>query len=425
MLQPRQEPVVLTRGLLGIRQLEFLAIGSAIGSGLFVGSAQALRTAGSSLLLAYAICAAAVYLVARCLGEMTLAFPREESFVDHVGRQLGTVASLVSGWGFWSTLVLIGMAELTAIGLLAHALVPALPQWASTAVAFVVLILTNLAPVNRFGTAEVIMSSLKVLVILVFMGLALIVAIDPARLALRDAGLKNIWVPGGLFPGGWRGLLQTLPVALFSFGGFELISLAAAETEAPGQAIPRAVNGLLLRFVIFYLGTAVSLLVLLPWNQMTPGISPFLVILQRLHFRAAAAFLDVVLISCILSSSNALLFAAGRVLRTLARQGAAPARLGRLSTTGVPAAGVLVSAVVIFGAIGLNAAVPKALFGVLMQLVAVITAVNWILIITAELVFRRQKLLKPPSFAVPWTPWSNIVVLGFLILVCFIGIFRP
>ena len=423
MLQPQQEPLVPTQGQLGVRQLEFLAIGSAIGSGLFVGSAQALRTTGSSLLLAYAICAAAVYLVARCLGEMTLAFPREESFVDHVGRQLGAAAGLVSGWGFWSTLVLIGMAELTAVGLLAHALVPALPQWVSTALAFVVLILVNLAPVHRFGDAEVVMSSLKVLVILAFMGLALVVAIDPAEFALKDAGLRNLWAPGGLFPGGLRGLLQTLPVALFSFGGFELISLAAAETEAPAQAIPRAVNGLLLRFVIFYLGTAVSLLVLLPWYQMTPGISPFLVILERLHVRAAAAFLDIVLISCILSSSNALLFAAGRVLRTLARQGVAPARLGRLSATGVPATGVVVSAFVIFGAIGLNAAVPHALFGMLMQLVAVITAVNWILIIIAELAFRRQKPFEVPSFAVPWTPWSSFVVLGFLVLTCLIGIF--
>ncbi len=418
-----EKPVPPPRRRLGIRQLEFLSIGAAIGSGLFVGSAQALRAAGPSLLLAYALCAAAVYVVARCLGEMTLAFPREESFIDHVGRQLGGAARVLSGWGFWSTTVLIGMAELTAVGLLAHALVPALPQWAFTAIAFVILVLLNFAPVNYFGSAEVAMSSLKVLVILLFIVLAVVVAIDPRRVVLEDASVSNLRGPDGIFPGGWHGLAAALPVALFSFGGFELISLAAAETESPARAIPRAVNGLLLRFVIFYLGSASSLLVLLPWNQMTPGVSPFLVILERLHVPGAAAFLDVVLISCILSSSNALLFAAGRVLRTLARHGTAPARLGRLSGTGAPTTAVLVTAAVISMAIMLNAVLPRALFGVLLQLVAVFTTINWMLILTAELAFRRRRgPLERPAFAVPWTPWSSIAVMVFLILACGLAI---
>ena len=142
-------------------QLQFLALGAAIGSGLFVGSAQALHATGPSLLIAYTICAIPIYIVARCLGEMTLAFPEDETFVDQIRRQLGRSAGFISGWGFWAAQVLIGMAELTAIGLLGQTIAPGAPQWAVISVALVVLLTMNLSPVQLFGVSEVWMSSIK------------------------------------------------------------------------------------------------------------------------------------------------------------------------------------------------------------------------------------------------------------------------
>lgn len=346
-------------------QLQFLAIGAAVGSGLFVGSAQALRAAGPSLLIAYVVSAIAVYFVARCLGELTLAFPEENSFIDHVGRQLGSMAAMASGWGFWLSLVLIGMAELTAIGIISHALAPSLPQWIAVALAFVLLLLTNSAPVGAFGTTEIAMSTVKIIVILLFICLGFIALIAPAKLGISNVGVANFHLPGGFCPGGWKGLTEAVPVALFSFGGFEIVSIAAAETFDPVHAIPRAVNGLLLRFVLFYVGAISALLLLLPWNQMTPGTSPFAEILKRLHVQGAGLILNVVLIICLLSSCNSLLFAGARVLRTLALRSAAPRSLAHLNKKGIPALAVVITAGVISLAVIFNVVMSRSVFGLL------------------------------------------------------------
>ena len=213
-------------------------------------------------------------------------------------------------------------------------------------------------------------------------------------------------------------------MALFAFGGFEMISLAAAETENPARAIPQAVNGLILRFVIFYLGATSALLVLMPWRQMTPGTSPFVVILQRLHVPGAALLLDGLLITAVLLSCNAVIFGGARTLRSLARAKAAPASLGRLNRVGVPMAAVVSTAAVISLAVGLNIAAPRAVFGLLMAAVSLITVVNWALIVLAELMFRRRRALKTlPRFAVPWTPWTNLLLLVFTGVVLAISLF--
>ncbi len=397
---------------LGSRQIQFLAIGAAIGSGLFVGSAQALRAAGPGLLIAYAVCAPPVYLIARCLGEMTLAFPGQPTFVDQVRGQLGPRAGLICGWTFWLSLVLIGMAELTAIGLLVHGWITGAPRWLVVTASLAAPLLFNLAPVRRFGTIEVWISALKVLTIILFIGLGLLAAL-PGHLGLADAGLSNLW-RWGLLPAGWSGLVAVLPVALFSFGGFEMVSLAASEAADPDRAVPSAVNGLIVRFVIFYLGGIAALLVLLPWTRMVPGVSPFVVVLQRLSFTPASILLDIVLISAVSSSCSALLFAASRTLRALAGAAGAPVVLAALTAQGVPRNAVLVSAAAISAAILLNGLIPREAFGLLMRMVSIATLANWSLIVLAQMASRRRTPVSLPRFAVPFSPWSNGLVLAFI-----------
>ncbi len=411
----RRPPRASRRGL-SVRQLEFLAIGSAIGSGLFVGSSQGLHEAGPALLVAYAVCALPIYLIARCLGELALAYPGQGNFVDHVRWQLGRRAGFVSGWSFWIALVLIGMAELTAASLLGRLWLPQVPQWIVVALMLAMLLAFNTAPASLFGTAEIWMSSVKIAAIAVFVLLGLLAVAAPRALGLEQAHLSNLWRPGGLFPTGWRGFRSVLPVALFSFGGFELISLAAAETADPDRALPRAINGLIVRFVIFYLGATAALLVLLPWTEMVPGTSPFVVVLQRLDVPFAAGLLNLVLITAVLSSCNALIFGAARALAALARAAEAPSLLGGLNRRGAPGAAVLFTVAAISLAVLLNSVIPRQVFGLLMEAVSLISALNWGLIVLAELRFRRRPG-GTPRFALPWTPWTNLLVLAFIVAV--------
>jgi len=406
------------RRILSSPQLEFVAIGGAIGSGLFVGSSEGLHTAGPSLLLAYAVCGIVVYFIARCLAEMSLARDARGTFVDHVRWQLGPRLGFVCGWTFWFTLVLIGMAELTAIGLLLRLWFPAAAPWMLVALVLVCLLAFNSAPVSYFGKSELWLSIVKIGAIAVFIALGLAAAIVPNFLHLSDARFSNLWRYGGAFPTGVGGFVIVLPVALFAFGGFEVVGLAAAEARQPQRSLPRAVNGLIARLIIFYLGATAALLVLLPWPEVTPGTSPFVVVLQRMHLPFAATLMNAVLITAVLSSCNAIIFSATRTLRSLALAVAAPRPLAALNGNGTPATAAAFTVAAMSLAVVLDSIVPKSLFGILMQSVSILTAVTWALIVLAAMRFRMRNTSGALSyFPVPWAPWSNVVVLAFLVSV--------
>ena len=208
-----------------------------------------------------------------------------------------------------------------------------------------------------------------------------------------------------------------MPIALFPFGGIELISLAAAETADPRRTLPRAVNGVLLRVLVFYLGAMTSLLVLLPWTKVVPGSSPFVLVLRRLDVPFAAGFLNVVLITAVTSSCNSILFGATRAMRSLALDGGAPASWALSNRHGVPVRAVLISIAAISLTIVLNYLLPAEIFGLLLQMTALIITVNWSFIVLAHLRYRRTRRRDELRFPAPWTPWSNYLVLAFVLTV--------
>ena len=397
-----------------VSQIRFLALGSAIGSGLFVGSAEALHAAGPAILVAYVICIIPIYLIARCLAELALAYSSRGNFIDHVRWQLGRRAGFVCGWSYWSIAILIGMAELTVAGLLVRQWFPHVPQWITVSAMLVLLLCSNLLVPRLFGLSEVLMSSLKLITIVLFIVLALLAA--TGLLTLRQAHLTNVWQPAGLFPTGFSGFATVLPIALFSFGGFEMISLAAAEAVDPVKALPRAVNGLVLRFLVFYVGATLALLVLMPWREMTVGTSPFVEVLDRLGVSSAASFLNLILISAALSVGNAVIFGASRALLALAAANDAPAFLQRRDGQGSTAIGVLVTVAAMSLAVALNSLLPRQIFGLLMSSIALISIAIWVLVVLAQLRL-RQRSRGMPHFAVPGTPWSNVLVLVFLVVI--------
>ncbi len=399
------------------RQVEFLALGGTIGAGLFLGSGQALHMAGTALLPAYALCGLVVYIIARCLGELALDDPDQGTFVNHIGSQLGPAYAFVSGWSYWITMIVVCMAELTAVGLLLHAWFPALPQWIPAFAVLLLLFLVNRNGVRLFGEVEFWLALLKIVTIVGFILLGLAAIMAPARLDLTGAHLSNLWRLGGVFPTGLAGFLAILPIALFPFGGIELISLAAAETADPLHTLPRAVNGLLLRVLVFYLGVLAALLVLLPWTEIVPGASPFVLVLRRLDVPFAAGFLNLVLITAVTSSCNSILFGATRALRSLALDGAAPASLAQSNRNGVPIRAVTVSIAGISLTIVLNYLLPAEIFQLLLQMTALVITVNWSFIVIAHLRYRQTRGQLELRYPAPWTPWSNYLVLVFVLMV--------
>ena len=408
--------VELRRDLSG-RQVEFLALGGTIGAGLFLGSGQALHMAGPALLPAYALCGLVVYIITRCLGELALADPGQGTFVNHIGSQLGPAFAFVSGWSYWITMIVVCMAELTAVGLLMHTWFPTLPQWIPAFLVLLLLFLVNQSAVRLFGETEFWLALLKIVTIVGFILLGLAAVVAPTRLDLAGARVSNLWHPGGMFPTGLAGFLAILPIALFPFGGVELISLAAAETADPQRTLPRAVNGVLLRVLVFYLGAMAALLVLLPWREVVPGSSPFVLVLRRLDVPFAAGFLNVVLITAVTSSCNSILFGATRAMRSLALDGGAPASWARSNRHGVPVRAVLVSIAAISFTIVLNYLLPAEIFGLLLQMTALVITVNCSFVILAHLRYRRAQGRDISRFQAPWTPWSNYLVLAFVLTV--------
>ncbi len=409
--------IVALRRDLSRRQVEFLALGGTIGAGLFLGSGQALHMAGPALLPAYGLCGLVVYIIARCLGELALADPGQGTFVNHIGSQLGPAYAFVSGWSYWITMVVVCMAELTAVGLLLHAWAPTLPQWIPAFFVLLLLFAVNQGSVRLFGEVEFWLALLKIATIVGFILLGLAAIAMPHRLGLTGAHLSNLWRYGGIFPTGLAGFLAILPIALFPFGGIELVSLAAAETADPHRTLPRAVNGLLLRVLVFYLGAMAALLVLLPWPEVVPGSSPFVTVLRRLGVPFAAGLLNLVLITAVTSSCNSILFGATRALRSLALNGGAPASWAQSNRHGIPIRAVIVSIAAISLTIVLNYLLPAEIFGLLLQMTALVITANWSFIVMAHLRYRRRRGRDPLQFPAPWTPWSNYLVLLFVLLV--------
>jgi L-asparagine transporter-like permease len=407
----------MDRGFNGLtrRQIEYFALGGTLGAGIFLGVGQGIHAAGPVMIAAYVLAGIAVYYVMRCLGEIALNDPDGGTFVSYARRYLGFGAAFVQGWSYWSCAVLVAMAELTAVGLFLHLWMPGLPQWIPALIALVALGGINSLSVRVFGNIELGLAIIKIGVLVGFLLLGLAILLVPSALPMDGADIANLWRNGGFAPQGLHGFLAILPVALFAFGGAELVCLAAAETADPKRALPRAINGLLLRLSLFYAGTTLMIICLIPWSAVPPDASPIVLVFQRVGVPAAAALMNGVLIIAMLSSCNSMLFGAARVMRSLAQEQCAPAALAALNRRGVPGLAVGFSMIAVSLAITLNYFIPRQVFGLLMNSTALIVVVVWCTFMLIHLRFRRViPLTSGTAYPAPFAPWSNYVVLGFL-----------
>jgi L-asparagine permease len=402
------------------RQVQMIAIGGAIGVGLFLGAGGRLATAGPSLILAYAVCGLAAFFVMRALGELVLHRPVSGSFVEYAREFIGPWAGFTSGWLYWLNWAMTGIAEITAVAIYMHKWFPDMPQWITALVALVVLIAINMLSVKLFGELEFWFSVIKVTAIVVFLVVGVGLVIGNADIGGTTASVSNTLGHGGLFPAGFGIALMTLQAVVFAYSAIELVGIAAGETKDPEKIMPRAINGVVYRIAIFYVGSVLLLTMLLPWDHFTGTESPFVTVFSALGIPAVGDIMNAVVLTAALSSCNSGLYSTGRILRSLAQKGEAPAITGRMNSRHVPYGGILFTGVAYLFGVVLNYIVPKEAFDIAIAVASLGVVSTWATLIICQLRLRKKALageISRPSYRMPGAPYTSYGTLAFLALV--------
>jgi len=437
----------LKRGLSN-RHIQLIALGGAIGTGLFLGVGQAAILAGPSVILGYAIAGLVAFFIMRQLGEMVVEEPISGSFSSFANKYWGPFAGYASGWNYWLLYILVSMAELTAIGKYVQFWWPEIPLWASSLFFFLVINVINLASVKVYGETEFWFSIIKVVAIIamIIFGIYLLVSGNGGE----RATVANLYNDGGFFPHGWlngngdigySGLLAALVIIMFSFGGLELVGITAAEAENPEKNIPKATNQVLWRILVFYVGALFILFSLMPWRTITADTSPFVEVFATLKGFQFELFgktffftsiianaLNIIVLTAALSVYNSCVYSNSRMLYGLAEQGNAPKFLKKLNSNHSPVNAILVSAGIVAITVLINKVIPKEALGILMSLVVSALIINWIMITLTHMFFRKQKdkqgiKTKFPTILYPISNYFSLLfLLGVLLMMWFTGL---
>ncbi|MEJ5178553.1 MULTISPECIES: aromatic amino acid transporter AroP [unclassified Erwinia] len=409
----QQPGETLQRGLKN-RHIQLIALGGAVGTGLFLGSASVIKSAGPAVILGYAIAGFIAFLIMRQLGEMVVEEPVAGSFSHFAHKYWGAFAGLASGWNNWMLYVLVAMAELTAVGKYIQFWYPDIPTWMTAAVFFVIINALNLTNVKVFGELEFWFAIIKVIAVvamIAFGGWLLFSGTGGPQ-----ASISNLWSQGGFMPHGMGGLVMMMAIIMFSFGGLEMIGLTAAEAENPEKSIPTAINQVIWRILIFYVGSLTVLLSLMPWTSVTANTSPFVLIFHELGDALVANALNVVILTAALSVYNSCVYCNSRMLFGLAQQGNAPKALLKVDSRGVPVAAILMSATATAFGVLLNYLMPASAFELLMALVVSTLVINWAMISLSHLRFRKRLVEQgvQPRFKALFYPFGNWLCLVFM-----------
>lgn len=402
------------------RHIQLIALGGSIGTGLFLGISQTIQLAGPAVILGYAIAGLIAFFMMRQLGEMVVEEPVSGSFSFFAYKYWSPFAGFMSGWNYWVLNVLVCMAELSAIGLYVQYWWPEIPTWVSALGFFILINMINLMHVKVFGEMEFIFSIIKILAIIGMIGFgAYLLASGHAG---ETASVSNLWALGGFFPNGISGLVMAMAIIMFSFGGIELVGITAAEAKDPTKTIPKAVNQIVYRVLLFYICTIFILLSLYPWNQIAEGGSPFVLIFDSLGSQSVATILNFVVLTAAISVYNGTSYGTSRMLLGLSEQGNAPKFLSKINQRGIPYTAILTSAVVTLICVILNYMFPEKAFKLLMSLVVSAIVINWMVLSLTHLKFKQRMLqLKKvsifPSIAYPLTNYICVLFMLCILVI--------
>lgn len=397
---------------LSARQMSMIAIGGAIGTGLFLGSKFAIGFAGPSVIVSYAIGGAITLLLMGCLAEMTVAHTTSGSFGAYAEHYVGPLAGYLVRYAYWSSIVLAVGTEVTAVADYMRFWYPDVPAWIWVLSFSGALIGVNALTVKAFGTVEYTFSAIKVFAIVAFILLGCVVVFGGSH---PEYGIANYTAHGGFFPKGYWGTWIAVVISIFSYLSVEMIAVAAAEAENPEQAVRQAFAATIVRLLVFYIGSLALIVAIVPWTEIGKGASPFVTVMQALNIPYAAGILNFVVIVAALSAMNSQLYITTRMMFSLARGGDAPAALGRLSANGVPRNALLLSSIGIAAATAVFVAFPEQAFTIMMSLSMFGALFTWMMIFLTHMAFRRhhaQPGAAALKFRVPGYPVTSLI--GFV-----------
>jgi L-asparagine permease len=404
------------------RHVNMIAIGGAIGTGLFLGAGGRLHNAGPALAIAYLVCGIFAFFVVRALGELVLYRPSSGSFVSYAREFLGEKGAYVAGWMYflnWST---TGIADITAIALYTHywSLFTDIPQWVLALAALAVVLAVNLISVKIFGEMEFWFAIIKVATLVAFMFVGIFLLATQHKVGGQTPGLDVITDNGGVFPHGLMPVVLVMQGVIFAYAALELVGVAAGETAEPEKVVPRAVNSIMWRVGLFYVGSVVLLALLLPGSVYSADESPFVTVLSKIGVEGAGDVMNLVVLTAAMSSLNSGLYSTGRILRSMAMAGSAPKFTARMNRSQVPYGGILLTCAVCVLGVGLNYLMPSQAFEIVLNVASLGIISTWVIIMVCHLIFvRRAKagLVTRPSFRLPGSPVTEIVTIAFLLSV--------
>ena len=404
----------LKRGLKS-RHVTMIAIGGAIGTGLFLGSGSAIHSAGPSIILSYLIVGIITFFMMRALGELILADPESHSFLESIKKYLGKRAEFVAGWMYWACWLSLAMADLTATGIYLRYWFPWLPQWVGPLVIVILLMLINMVNVGLFGELESWFSMIKVIAIVVLIVTGAVMLLLHTHVKGGYVSLTNLVSHGGFFPTGIWGFLLSFQMVVFAFVGVEIVGQTASETANPQKDIPKAINTLPVRIGLFYVGSMLAIMSVYPWNHITTTSSPFVQVFTGIGVTAAAGILNFVVLTAAMSATNSAIFSTSRSLYSLARNGHAPKRLGELTKKAIPMNALMTSSLILFVVVALNYLMPAEIFSVVSTVSTICFVIVWIMIMAAHIVYRKQNKQNLGSFKMPGYPVTSWLTLAFYI----------
>ncbi|MDN6005009.1 MAG: amino acid permease [Enterococcus sp.] len=411
----------LDRGLKS-RHVQLISIGGAIGTGLFLGSGRTIQLTGPSILLSYAITGCIIFLIMRALGELMLSNLNYHSFLDFIADYLGNKAAFVTGWTYWFCWIAIAMADLTATGMYVNYWLPDIPQWLPEIIALVLLLGLNLVAVGLFGELEFWFALIKVVAIIALILAGAFMILTSFKTSAGHVTVTNLWSHGGFFPKGAGGFVLSFQMATFAFCGVELVGLIGGETSDPKSVLPKAINTIPVRIILFYLGSLFMIMSIYPWTSLSADQSPFVQVFSEIGIAAAASIVNLVVLSSAMSACNSAIYSTSRMVRSLAQEGSAPSRFKKLTKNRVPGSALVFSTLVIFIAVILNFFVPSHIFTMISSIATICFIFIWGMIVFTHMRFRKTKpeLAAKSSFKLPLFPYANYLVFAFLAFVLFV-----
>jgi L-asparagine transporter-like permease len=402
------------------RHLQMIALGGVIGTGLFFGSAKSIHQTGPSIVLAYLLGGFVIYIILRALGEMTVDDPNPGSFSQYATNYIGNYAGFISGWSAWFQYTVVCMVELTAATVFFDYFIPGVPHWILCTFILIFFTAINLISVKAFGEFEFWFAGIKIVTIvlmLLFSGYLIFFGHN------NNPELGQYLNPDLFFAGGYKGFAISFVIVVFSFGGSEFVSIAAGEAENPQRNVPKAINGVIIRILLFYILTMLAIILLYPFKNLSTNISPFVDIFRKMGFAAAAGAMNMVAITAALSAFNSCLYSASRMLFNLSKNGHAPRYfISSRSGSHVPRRAILATSIAIALSVLINYLFPQNAIMYLLTIATGAILIVWFIILITQIYFRKHKdanniKLKYKLLLFPYTNIIAMVALIFVMIV--------